>query len=315
MDSDLADLKKEVALLRKEISRVSDEAEVRKVHFKYGYYLDKCLYNEASLSVVDMYADHPDTYVEFLGSRYRGKEGVRRLYNGRFQQAFVQGRNGPVHGFLLDHIMMQDIVDVDPSGTHAWCRMRALMSAGTHMSVRDSHPRGHVQWWEGGLYENEYLKEDGVWKLFRYRYFPFWHAEFEKGWSLTKGDGPTNQTYLPTTPLLKPTSQPTPTENYIPWPTRTFPEDPLGPDEIIEQKMLWPDTRVVPFHYPHPVTGRRARDDDLRAPPYGQDPDPAAAPPPLTLALPAGQARKGAGKTWVNGGSTRVLPDLVENAE
>ena len=104
-----------------------DEAEVRKTHFKYGYYLDKCLYNE----VVDMFADHPDTYVEFLGSRYRGKAGVKRLYQGRFQNMFVKGRNGPVHGFLLDHIMMQDIVDVDSTGTHAWVRMRALMSAGT----------------------------------------------------------------------------------------------------------------------------------------------------------------------------------------
>jgi hypothetical protein len=24
----------------------TDEAEVRKTHFKYGYYLDKCLYDE-----------------------------------------------------------------------------------------------------------------------------------------------------------------------------------------------------------------------------------------------------------------------------
>ncbi len=47
MEAELTDLKEQVSLLRKEISRVSDEAEVRKVHFKYGYYLDKCLYNEA----------------------------------------------------------------------------------------------------------------------------------------------------------------------------------------------------------------------------------------------------------------------------
>ncbi|KAI1450913.1 SnoaL-like domain-containing protein [Annulohypoxylon stygium] len=283
MGSELDELKEQVSLLRKEVSRISDEAEVRKVHFKYGYYLDKCLYNE----VVDMYADHPDTYVEFLGARYRGKEGVKRLYNGRFQQSFVDGRNGPVRGFLLDHIMMQDIVDVDPSGTHAWCRMRALMQAGTHKSVLGIHPRGHVQWWEGGLYENEYIKENGVWKLFRYRYFPFWHAEHEKGWSLTK-------------------------ENYVPWPTKTYPEDPMGPDEIIEQKMLWPDTRVVPFHYPHPVTGKKIADDDLRAPLYGKEASTAEA--PLTLALPEGQSRHGAGKTWENEGSVRVLPDLVENA-
>jgi hypothetical protein len=46
MGSELAELKEQVALLSKEVSRISDEAEVRKTHFKYGYYLDKCLYNE-----------------------------------------------------------------------------------------------------------------------------------------------------------------------------------------------------------------------------------------------------------------------------
>lgn len=46
MDAELAELKQQVAALTKELSRVSDEAEVRKTHFKYGYYLDKCLYNE-----------------------------------------------------------------------------------------------------------------------------------------------------------------------------------------------------------------------------------------------------------------------------
>ena len=212
-----------------------------------------------SLQVVDMFSNHPDAYVEFLGSRYRGKEGIRRLYVGRFQNSFVKGRNGPVHGFLLDHAMLQDIIDVDPSGTRAWARIRTLMSAGTHQSIQESHPRGHAQWWEGGLYENEYIKEDGVWKPFRYRYFPFWHADFERGWAHTK-------------------------RNYIPWPTKTFPEDPMGPDELLEQKLLWPDTRVVPFHYPHPVTGEEVRSDDLRAPKYGEHVD--TSEPALSIALP-----------------------------
>jgi hypothetical protein len=45
--------------------------------------------------------------------------------------------------------------------------------------------------------------------------------------------------------------------------------------------MLWPDTRVVPFHYPHPVTGEMVKEDDLRAPEYGKDPSTAL--PALTL--------------------------------
>ncbi|ETI24595.1 hypothetical protein G647_03964 [Cladophialophora carrionii CBS 160.54] len=261
MGDELAELKAEVKRLHAKLQKVEDEAEIRKVHFKYGYYLDKCLYQE----VVDMFSNHPDAYVEFLGSRYRGKEGIRRLYIGRFQNFFVKGRNGPVYGFLLDHPMMQDIVDVDASGTRAWARIRALMSAGTHQSIQEEHPRGHAQWWEGGLYENEYIKEDGVWKPFRYRYFPFWHADFERGWAHTK-------------------------KNYIPWPTKTYPEDPIGPDELIEQQMLWPDTRCIPFHYPHPVTGEFVKSDDLRAPKYGEDVSTSL--PPLSIALPKDQLEK-----------------------
>jgi hypothetical protein len=98
--------------------------------------------------------------------------------------------------------------------------------------------------------------------LFRYRYFPFWHADFERGWAHTK-------------------------KNYVPWPDKTYPEDPLGPDELIEQQMLWPDTRVIPFHYAHPVTGEKVKEDDLRAPRYGEDVSTAL--PPLSLALPKDQ--------------------------
>ena len=70
----------------------------------------------------------------------------------------------------------------------------------------------------------------------------------------------------------------------------TYPDDPFGPDELIEQKMLWPDTRVVPFHYPHPTTGKQVADDDLRAPHYGQDVY--TAPPALSLQLPRDQQEK-----------------------
>lgn len=112
-------------------------------------------------------------------------------------------------------------------------------------------------------------------------------GEFETGWSHTK-------------------------KNYIPWPTQTFPEDPLGPDEILEQKALWPDTRVVPFHYPHPVTGRKIADDDLRAPGYGADVS--TSDPPLNLALPEGQSRPGATQGVAESApGTKVLPELVQN--
>jgi SnoaL-like domain len=196
--------------------------------------------------VVDLYANHPDTYVEFLGGRYKGKVGVERLYVGRFSTYFVKGRNGPIQGFLLDHPQHQGIVDVAPDGKTAKGRFRSMMQAGTHKSIKDIHPRGLVQWWEGGLYENEYIKEDGVWKIWKLRYFPFWHGTFEEGWSNKDPD-------------------------FIKFDARCYPENPEGPDVALDEKMLWPDTRCVPFHYVHPVTGKPVADDDLRAPGYGED--------------------------------------------
>lgn len=202
--------------------------------------------NRTNPQVVELFANHPDTYVQFLGGRFHGKAGARRLYIDRFTKMFVGGRNGPVQGWLLDHLMAQDIVDYDPATQRCQMRARTLMTAGTHESFNS--PRPHVQWWEGGVYENEYIKEDGVWKILRLRYFPFWHGTAEHGWRYTK-------------------------PNYVPFFSKTLEEAPEegGPDELVKESMLWPDTRVVPFHYPHPVTGKQVDEIDLRAPVLGTD--------------------------------------------
>lgn len=111
-------------------------------------------------------------------------------------------------------------------------------------------------------------------------------GEFESGWSHTK-------------------------KNYIPFPKVTYPEDPLGPDELLDQQLLWPDTRVIPFHYPHPVTGEKIKEDDLRAPGWGEDVSKSE--PALSLKLPDDQKRPGA-KQGVSKSEpgTKVLPELVQ---
>ncbi|KAK0935836.1 hypothetical protein LTR29_012617 [Friedmanniomyces endolithicus] len=245
------DLLKRFEALQERVDKLEAESEVRKLHFKYGYYLDKSISSDLPRTL-DLFANHPDTYVQFMNGRFKGRAGVKRLYIDRFSATFVKGRNGPVHGFLLDHLQAQDIVDYVP-GTNppkAKGRFRALMSAGTHESMEESGlPRGLRQWWEGGLYENEYIKEDGVWKIFRLRYYPFWHGVYDKGWQHTPPD------YVP--PFAKLVSD----------------GDPLGPDEFVQNdERLWPDTRVVPFHYTHPVTGEWVDEADLRAPLLGTDP-------------------------------------------
>ena len=215
-----------IAKLESRIDRLEAESAVRKVQYTYGYLIDKCMYQET----VDLFAE--DGEVRFMGGIYKGKAGVARLYIGRFRKNFTNDYNGPVYGFLLDHPQMQMVIDVAPDAKSAKVRGRSMMQAGRHESTGDAGalPR---QWWEGGIYENEYVKVDGVWKIRVLDYNPLWHGMFDEGWA----------------------RQPV---NSYPFASKTYPEDPLGPDVIAPEphRRLWPETPLVPYHYPHPVTGK-----------------------------------------------------------
>ncbi|HZF15116.1 MAG TPA: nuclear transport factor 2 family protein [Steroidobacteraceae bacterium] len=215
-------LESKLKRLERELAILKDVHAIRRLQHAYGYYLDKCLYDD----VVELFTD--DCTVHFMGGLFRGKKSAHRLYCDRFRKNFTGGKNGPVFGFLLDHLMMQDIVDVAPDRKTAQARLRVFMQAGRHESAGGQQR----QWWEGALYENTYAREKGVWKIKVLNYRPVWHADFDSGWAKTR-------------------------PNYVPFYTKAFPEDPIGPDELqVPKPVLWPDTDVLEFHYPHPVTGK-----------------------------------------------------------
>ena len=224
---ELETLRRRVEELAGEVGRLQDVQAVRRVQFAYGYYMDKGCYQE----VVDLFA--ADGEVRFMGGIFRGKnQGVKRLYIDRFRKTFTAGRNGPVYGLLLDHMQLQDIVDIAPDRSSARGRFRAFLQGGSHVSKKDRVAELPLQWWEAGVYENTYVKQAGIWKIQVLNYCLAWQADYEQGWAHSK-----------------------PYEG--PFFTRTFPQDPGGPDEIsAERPPFWPDTALVPFHFPHPVTGR-----------------------------------------------------------
>ena len=224
-DEALKALQAQVERLTRQVGLLEDTHAVRTLHFKYGYYFDACLYEE----VVDLFAE--DARLYFLNGVFHGKAGVRRMYCDWLRPLWTPGRDGPVRGLLYDHLLLQDIVDVAPDGLTAKGRFRGLMQGGFHESVEKNNERLPRQGWEAGVYENQYAKEDGVWKFKVFDYNMLWQADYEKGWAHSEVH-------------LKPL-------------TATWPDDPIGPDELRPvTPATWPETRVVPFHYPHPVTGK-----------------------------------------------------------
>ncbi|WP_417320118.1 nuclear transport factor 2 family protein [Emcibacter sp.] len=223
--TDNSDLRAELDALASRVGSLEDMQAIRKLHYSYGYYIDFCQYDE----VVQLFAD--DGEVIFLSGIYKGKEGVARLYKTWFQNYFTHGKPGPEDGFLLDHFQMQDIITVAPDRKTAKGRFRAILMGGVHES-RDYKPEGlPEQFYEAGIYENDYVCENGVWKIKRLDYMVQWQAEYEKGWSKTDAH-------------LQPAVE-------------VFPGNPLGPDELLpEPRLTWPSRHDVPMHFAHPVMGK-----------------------------------------------------------
>ena len=220
---ELRALREQIEGLTRELGILRDTETIRRLHHTYGYLIDKCLYDE----VVELFSEQG--HVRFLNGLFKGQAGARRLYAGRFRKAFAEGRNGPAHGQLLEHLQLQDVITVAPDRASARARFRCFLHGGSHDSARDRIP----QYWEGGVYENTYVREGGVWKIGALNYNVFYHCPYESGWAHTKPG------YV--APLF----------------SETFPKEPLGPDELVpEGPKIWPENRVVPFHYAHPVTGR-----------------------------------------------------------
>jgi hypothetical protein len=218
-------LEKKVSRLTRELGVMQDIHAVRSLHFIYGYYIDMCLYDEA----VALFAE--DGAARFLNGLYKGRAGVKRLYCDWFRQTFTQGHNGPVFGLLLDHLQLQDVVTIAADRRSARARFRALNMIGYHDSKPEPLEHMPHQFWGGGIYENVYVKEGRAWKIKLLDYVGRWQAPYELGWAHSTG--------------------------HLPPFERTFPENPIGPDEILPgTPYSWPETSVVAFHYPHPITGK-----------------------------------------------------------
>jgi SnoaL-like domain len=253
------------------LGTLEDAEAIRRLQHSYGYYLDKCLYAE----VVDLFADDGEIHID--GGIYRGKAGQKRFYAALLGQAQTQSSaesssavpgqgagaatqtsgpvgapgplsagplspgpvsqglssQGPVYGLLLEHLTLQDVIDVAADRRTAKARFRAFVQGGTHDSRKAEGAAVPQQWWEGGIYENTYVKaDDGRWRFSRLSYRTVYQAPYETGWAHT----------------------PTVQESGA---RKVFPDDPLGPDEVLPMPPpVWPETPVVPFHYPNPVTGK-----------------------------------------------------------
>lgn len=147
-------------------TRIADINELRNLQRIYGYYVDKALWDQ----VVALFTE--DGTMELgLNGVYAGKERIRR-----YLYSLSGGTPGLAPGQLNNHLQLSPVITLAPDGQSAKGRWRALIQTGTYGA-------GSGGDWGSGTYENEYVKEDGVWKIRALRLFVRFYAPYEGGWT------------------------------------------------------------------------------------------------------------------------------------
>jgi hypothetical protein len=192
-----------IAHLKWQVDRLDDQRQIEILQRTYGYYVDKNLWEQ----IADMYTE--DGTLEI---------GGRGVYVGRARVLqYLRWLGKPQDGKLYDHTQIQPIVDVSPDGKVAKGRWRALVFGG---AVGGTSVLGDC------IYENEYRKENGVWKIAKLHAYFEMYSTLEQGWA----------------EFATPNTRP----------EKALPPD-LPPTSVYD---MYPGTLVAPLHYENPVTGQ-----------------------------------------------------------
>jgi hypothetical protein len=211
-DEPLAAAAATLAALEQRRSLITDTRDIKRLQRAYGYYVDEALWDQ----VADLFA--ADGTIELgLDGIYVGKERVRE-----YLYALGDGKAGLSEGELNEHFQLMPVVTVAPDGLTAKGRWRALILAGR---------LGESAIWGEGPYENEYVKEDGVWKLKKVHWYQSVVVPYETGWLNT------------------------PDVNEGKWVSGRLPPD--RPPSI--EYSTWPETYLPEFHFPNPVAAATPR--------------------------------------------------------
>lgn len=172
--------------LNARIQRLNDEDEVRNLMHAHGYYVDRRMWTD----VVELHTANTTIYIRRgeQTTTYSGLKGARQALERMGPEGLTQGINN-------DHPIFDLIVDVHENGKEAIAR-------GIEIAMIGDINNNRFASWEFNIFRNQFIKENGLWKVKTVDITPVIAADYYKGW----GDGGLNahNTYIP--PYLNTTS-------------------------------------------------------------------------------------------------------------
>ena len=201
--------------LEARVQIIEDTEAIKKLQRAYSYYLQHWQEDE----IMSLFSKKTDISIEIADSGLlKGRKGVKTFFT--YQDTFCATTATPPKEFLHLLFPLAGIVDVDPDGKTAKGRWYGFGM------ITVPPPEGKAQANLGcGIWENEYVKEDGKWKFKKINYNVVFNTPFKDGWVKTP---------------------------YIQRPKGEN-EPPHGPDSIFAP---YPSDYIFPYHYKNPVTGK-----------------------------------------------------------
>jgi hypothetical protein len=140
----------ELAKAQHAIGLLEDKNEIERLQYAYGYFIDNRMFRE----MADLFAEE-GAWIE-IGERgrYHGKDHIHRF----LFEVLGGGRWGLAPGEVINHVQQQLLITVDDDRTHARARARAEIQG-------NSPPDTPTLLFADGIYENDYVKEGGRWKI------------------------------------------------------------------------------------------------------------------------------------------------------
>lgn len=204
----IAQAEQRLAALTTRASRIEDYNAVRNLQQIYGYYQDKALWEQ----VLDLLTDDAQLEVGQNGV-YVGKAAIRR-----YLFSLTGGKAGLATGQLNNHITLAPVITLAEDGLAAKARWRLIVQDGLFGDASGGN-------WGAGVYENEYVKQNDVWKISRLHLYVRFYAPYKDGWAkVTKEQ------------------------------TARYGRSNVKPTRASETRPVWPERFVPPFHYDNPGT-------------------------------------------------------------
>jgi hypothetical protein len=138
-------LEARAARLQAHVQHIESVRAIKRLQYAYGHYVELGLWNDFA----DLFTDAATTNYQ---QGVHGREEVRKL----FLEQVGQGKLGLAEGRIYPHILFQPVVHLSPGGRAAKGRWRILAMLGGF---------GGSATWYSGVYENEYVLDNGAWKI------------------------------------------------------------------------------------------------------------------------------------------------------